>query len=140
MEKAERSGTQRAPRSWDEFMQADRDIHLALARLAGNPLHHFFLETVHTNFHRYHISAYLPRDEETIQTTLAELKDIVEAVSRGRGRARRSAWPASTCGAPRTSMQQASAAGGQARLRAPAPVNARRHHPACETPRTGGHP
>jgi DNA-binding GntR family transcriptional regulator len=68
---------------WDAFMQADRDIHLALARLAGNPLHGFFLETVHTNLHRYHIRAYLPRDEETIRTTLAELKAIVQAVSRG---------------------------------------------------------
>ena len=68
---------------WDAFMQADRDIHLALARLAGNPLHHFFLETVHTNFHRYHIHAYLPRDEATIRVTLSELKAIVRAVSQG---------------------------------------------------------
>ncbi len=71
------------PDQWDAFMQADKDIHLALARLAGNPLHRFFLETVHTNLHRYHIHAYLPRDEETIRTTLAELKAIVLAVSRG---------------------------------------------------------
>ena len=68
---------------WDEFMQLDRDIHLALARLAGNPLHHFFLETVHTNFHRYHITAYLPRTEDTIGRTLRELSEIVDAVSRG---------------------------------------------------------
>ena len=68
---------------WDEFMQVDKEIHLAIARIAGNPLHHFFLETVHSNFHRYHITAYLPRDEETIQATLAELKDIVAAVTRG---------------------------------------------------------
>jgi DNA-binding FadR family transcriptional regulator len=68
---------------WEAFMQADRDIHLALARLAGNPLHLFFLETVHTHFHRYHINAYLPRDEETIRVTLAELQAIVKAVSRG---------------------------------------------------------
>jgi DNA-binding FadR family transcriptional regulator len=68
---------------WEAFMQADRDIHLALARLAGNPLHLFFLETVHTHFHRYHINAYLPRDEATIRVTLAELQAIVKAVSRG---------------------------------------------------------
>lgn len=74
---------QKGPARWDAFMQADKDIHLALARLAGNPLHGFFLETVHANLHRYHIHAYLPRDEETIQTTLAELKAIVLAVSRG---------------------------------------------------------
>jgi len=71
------------PARWDAFMQADKDIHLALARLAGNPLHGFFLETVHTNLHRYHIHAYLPRNEGTIRATLAELKAIVHAVSRG---------------------------------------------------------
>jgi DNA-binding FadR family transcriptional regulator len=71
------------PARWDEFMQADRDIHLALARIAGNPLHHFFLETVHANFHRYHINAYLPRDDKTIRATLKELKDIARVVSRG---------------------------------------------------------
>jgi DNA-binding FadR family transcriptional regulator len=71
------------PERWGEFMQADRDVHLALARIAGNPLHHFFLETVHANFHRCHINAYLPRDAETIRTTLRELKDIVRAVARG---------------------------------------------------------
>ena len=69
--------------TWDEFMQVDKEIHLALAQIAGNSLHHFFLETVHSNFHRYHINAYLPRDDETIQITLKELKDIVRAVSRG---------------------------------------------------------
>jgi len=69
---------------WEEFMRLDRDLHLALARLAGNPLHHFFLETVHTNFHRYHITAFLPRTEETLRRTLAELTEIVEAVCRGR--------------------------------------------------------
>jgi DNA-binding FadR family transcriptional regulator len=74
---------QKGASHWDGFMQADKEIHLALARLAGNPLHHFFLETVHTNFHRYHINAYLPRDEQTIRTTLRELKAIVKAVSRG---------------------------------------------------------
>ena len=82
LEKAE-GLARRGPSEWDAFMQADREIHLALARLAGNPLHHFFLETVHTNFHRYHINAYLPRDEKTLEITLRELKDIVQAVSHG---------------------------------------------------------
>lgn len=82
LEKAEDLAHQ-GPAHWDAFMQADRDVHLALARLAGNPLHHFFLETVHTNFHRYHINAYLPRNNVTLRVTLIELKAIVKAVSRG---------------------------------------------------------
>jgi GntR family transcriptional regulator, transcriptional repressor for pyruvate dehydrogenase complex len=68
---------------WDEFMQVDKKIHLALARLGGNPLHHFFLETVHNNLHRYHITTYLPRTAQTIRTTLAQLQQIVAAVLRG---------------------------------------------------------
>jgi DNA-binding FadR family transcriptional regulator len=82
LEKAEDLARQ-GPSQWDAFMQADKEIHLAMARLAGNPLHHFFLETVHTNFHRYHINAFLPRDGQTIRTTLRELKAILKAVSRG---------------------------------------------------------
>lgn len=64
-------------------MQADKEIHLALARIGGNPLHHFFLETVHNNLHRYHITRYLPRTVNTIRTTLSELKAIVAAVTAG---------------------------------------------------------
>ena len=89
-------------------MQADREIHLSLARLAGNPLHHFFLETVHTHFHRHHINAYLPRDEETIRVTLAELKAIVEAVSRGEAE-RAEALAREHVRRATESMQQASA-------------------------------
>ena len=87
LEKAEELA-RKGPSQWDAFMQADRDVHLALARLAGNPLHHFFLETVHTNFHRYHIHAYLPRDEATIQITLSGAESHRPGRVPGRGRAR----------------------------------------------------
>jgi DNA-binding FadR family transcriptional regulator len=111
LEKAE-DLARRGPSQWDAFMQADREIHLALARLAGNPLHHFFLETVHTNFHRYHIHAYLPRDEETIQITLRELKAIVRAVSRGEAE-RAEALAREHVRRATESMKQASAAEGK---------------------------
>ncbi len=71
------------PARWEEFMQADKEIHLALARIGGNSLHYFFLETVHNNLHRYHITRYLPRTLKTIRVTLAELKAIVAAVTAG---------------------------------------------------------
>jgi len=70
---------------WDAFMQVDREVHLALALLAGNPLHHLCLESVHINLHRYQIQALLPKDNEIIESTLRELKEIVEAVAQGRG-------------------------------------------------------
>ncbi|MCU0560359.1 MAG: FCD domain-containing protein [Desulfobacterales bacterium] len=70
----------RGAAQWDAFMQVDKEIHLALAVVGGNPLHRFFLETVHNNLHRYHINAYLPRTAKTIRDTLAELEQIVAAV------------------------------------------------------------
>jgi DNA-binding FadR family transcriptional regulator len=82
LRRAEESA-QGGPNRWDEFMQADKAIHLALARIGGNPLHHFFLETVHNNLHRYHITRYLPRTAPTIRATLSELKAIVAAVTAG---------------------------------------------------------
>lgn len=73
------------PAQWDAFMEVDKEVHLALARIGGNPLHHFFLETVHDNLHHVHIKAYLPRDEAMIRSTLEELKAIVAAVALGDG-------------------------------------------------------
>ncbi len=73
------------PGAWEAFMEADKEVHLALARLGGNLLHYFFLETVHDNLHHWHITAYLPRDAEMIRTTLAELRELVGAVALGDG-------------------------------------------------------
>jgi len=73
------------PGEWEAFMETDKEVHLALARLGGNPLHHCFLETVHDNLHHWQITAYLPRDEEMILTTLAELRELVGAVALGDG-------------------------------------------------------
>jgi DNA-binding FadR family transcriptional regulator len=124
---------------WDAFMQADKEIHLALARIAGNPLHHFFLETVHSNLHRYHISAYLPRDEETIQTTLAELKGIVTAVSRGEAE-RAEALAREHVHRATTVMKQRSAAGRRALPAVRVPVARRVPTSRVRKSRTGDHP
>jgi DNA-binding FadR family transcriptional regulator len=75
---------------WNEFIRVDKEIHLALARAAGNPLHHYFLEIVHNNIHWYHVKDYLPRTLEVMELCLRDLKNIVEAVSEGDNRAARS--------------------------------------------------
>jgi DNA-binding FadR family transcriptional regulator len=66
---------------WDEFMEVDKEIHFALADVAGNPLHRFFMETIHNNIHFYNINFYLPRTQEVIDTCLQSLKDMLDAVS-----------------------------------------------------------
>jgi len=80
----QKAGTlaEQGPISWSEFMEADKEIHLAIAAMGGNPLHHYFLQTVHDNLHHYSITAYLPRDKKMIDTTLEELKGIIDAISR----------------------------------------------------------
>lgn len=66
---------------WDGFMDADRRIHLALARLAGNPIHHFFLETIHDNLHKYNLKFYFPKDSDTLKEVWTDLAELVRAVA-----------------------------------------------------------
>ena len=65
---------------WSQFMQADQAIHMAIAKIAGNPLHYFFLETVHSFFHAPNVRAYLPRTGEVMDLTMDSLGRIVTAV------------------------------------------------------------
>jgi DNA-binding FadR family transcriptional regulator len=140
LEKAEELAN-RGPAEWEAFMQADKDVHLALARLAGNPLHHFFLETVHTHFHRHHIHAYLPRDEETIRTTLRELKAIVQAVARGEA-ARAEALARAHVRAATEAMQKASDRPGRkaAAARSVTEKTKAESRMAASKPTAGSHP
>lgn len=69
---------------WDEFMEADMNIHLALAGIADNPIHSFFLETIHINAHKYNINVYLPRKERLLISCFQDLTDLIDAVAEGR--------------------------------------------------------
>ena len=68
--------------AWSDFMTTDMHIHLALADIAGNPLHRFFLETIHDNIHKYNIDYFLPKETGTLEAVFKDLKDLVEAVAR----------------------------------------------------------
>ena len=39
---------------WSDFVQVDEKIHTEIARIAGNPLYSFVLQSVHENIHRYY--------------------------------------------------------------------------------------
>ena len=69
--------------TWDEFMDIDRKVHMALAELAGNPLHYFFLETVYNYFHGPNVEAYLAHTQELMKFNVQSLKAIVRAVKDG---------------------------------------------------------
>jgi DNA-binding FadR family transcriptional regulator len=66
-------------RAWEEFLQIDERIHMALARIAGNPIYLFVLQTVHDNIDRYY-ERFLPREEELMWENYRDLLHIVSAV------------------------------------------------------------
>lgn len=78
-----RAGAEGDTQAWHEFMDLDKEIHLALARIAGNPLHHCFLETVHNNIQGPNIRIYLSKDADTLKVSFEDTGEMIEAVARG---------------------------------------------------------
>jgi len=73
---------------WDAFIRIDEQLHLALARITGNPLYISIEQTVHENIHRYYKKS-LPWKESVMRENYQDLCDIVAAVEHGdRDRAR----------------------------------------------------
>jgi len=64
---------------WDELIDIDRRIHLALARIAGNPIHEWVLRTVLDNVVRYY-EVIKPRKNEFAGECYQVLSAIVKAV------------------------------------------------------------
>ncbi len=76
---------------WDAFVGVDEKMHMALARIARNPLYAFILQTIHDNIHRYY-ERFLTAGEEELWENYQDLSDIVDAVEAGDAdRAKRSA-------------------------------------------------
>lgn len=67
------------PKEWDTAIRCDEQIHLALARIAGNSLFITVLKTVYLNIHTYYES-YLPMQESVLAENINDLKVIIEAV------------------------------------------------------------
>jgi DNA-binding FadR family transcriptional regulator len=67
------------PEQWDTAIRCDEQIHLALARISGNPLFITVLETVYMNIHTYYES-YLPMKESVLAENINDLKVIIDAI------------------------------------------------------------
>lgn len=98
--------------AWDRFMAADRQIHLAVADAAGNPLHSLFLQTVHENIHRHNIGRYLNRSLDYMAGCLDDLTRMVEAIVNGDGPAARNIAEAHVARAYADMQRRAFPAGG----------------------------
>jgi GntR family transcriptional repressor for pyruvate dehydrogenase complex len=64
---------------WNEFIQVDNQLHLALAHIAGNPIYESVLKTVYQSINLY-FGKFLPREEGLLQDNYHDLCEIVEAV------------------------------------------------------------
>ena len=64
---------------WDAFIRVDNQIHMALARMARNPVYESVMQTVYDNIRRY-FDRFLPRQEDILRENYQDLCDVIEAV------------------------------------------------------------
>lgn len=65
---------------WDAFIRTDEQMHLALARMSGNLLFLTVLQSLYINIHTYYVK-FLPRNKALLQENLADLHEIVAAIT-----------------------------------------------------------
>jgi GntR family transcriptional repressor for pyruvate dehydrogenase complex len=74
---------------WDEFIQTDNMLHMAMAHIAGNPIYESVLQMVHDNITRYY-NRFLARRKEIMEENYRDLCEIVRAVEEGKSEKARS--------------------------------------------------
>jgi len=67
----------------DAFLDADKELHLAFARIAQNPVYFSVLKTVQDNMISYYKN-YLPMGEQELKENLMDLRNITTAIENGR--------------------------------------------------------
>lgn len=65
---------------WDDFVKVDEQVHMALARISGNPLYMFIMQTIHDNIHLYY-DRFLKAGPDEFRENLEDLQAIVAAVA-----------------------------------------------------------
>jgi DNA-binding FadR family transcriptional regulator len=63
-----------------KFLEADRDLHLAVVGITRNPIYISILKTVHENIHRY-FDRFLPMNEKEMAENYRDLENIVGAMA-----------------------------------------------------------
>jgi DNA-binding FadR family transcriptional regulator len=64
---------------WNNFVRIDEKIHTEIARIAGNPLYVFILNSVHDNIQRYY-DKFLSVGKEEMEENYRDLRLIIEAI------------------------------------------------------------
>ncbi|UCB46040.1 MAG: FadR family transcriptional regulator [Spirochaetota bacterium] len=68
---------------WDDFIDIDNTLHMALAQIAGNQVYESVLRMVHDNIIRYY-NRFLEKKPEIMEENYRDLCDIVKAIESGR--------------------------------------------------------
>ena len=66
----------------DEFIEIDKQIHMNLAQIAGNPIYTSILYSIHENIHRYY-DRFLSMEAKELKENYQDLCNIVQAVETG---------------------------------------------------------
>jgi len=66
---------------WSEFIAADSEFHLLLARIAGNRVFGSVLQTVHENINQY-FDQFLPRERPVLKKNYQDLSEITKAIGK----------------------------------------------------------
>lgn len=66
---------------WDDYISADDEFHMELARIAGNPIYVSILRTVHENIHRYY-DRFLTKIADRMQENYQDMCDIIVAIEK----------------------------------------------------------
>jgi DNA-binding FadR family transcriptional regulator len=68
--------------NWEKFIQVDRDLHIAIAKIADNPVYRFVLDMVQQNIISYYKSFPL-RTKEMMEENYQDLFELVRKIEKG---------------------------------------------------------
>ena len=69
----------KGPSQWENFIKVDEKIHMALARISGNPIYRFIIETIHDNIQRYY-DTFLSGGDNELEDNYRDLQQLIDAV------------------------------------------------------------
>ena len=70
------------PSQRNAFIDIDKQIHMTLARITGNPVYISVLNSIHDNIHRYY-DRFLSMDKPELEENYDDLREMVRAIENG---------------------------------------------------------
>jgi GntR family transcriptional regulator, transcriptional repressor for pyruvate dehydrogenase complex len=77
-----RSCVRAGRRRRDEFLEADKQIHMTIAATTQNPIYQSVLTSIHDNIHRYY-DRFLSMEDLELQENFSDLCNLVDAIEKG---------------------------------------------------------